>query len=92
MDLPLNGRDITQLMSIQAGVIAGNAQSFSEGNAFVVNGSRQNGVYYVLDTGMNNGFLQKPEWRVPEPGRPARSSVCRRAISAPSMPMPRAQW
>ena len=67
VDLPLNGRDITQLMSMQAGVIP-QAQSFSEGNAFVVNGiARQNGVSYMLDGGMNTDSYRNYSGLFPNP-------------------------
>ncbi|MGJ5817279.1 TonB-dependent receptor domain-containing protein [Paludibaculum fermentans] len=51
-DLPLNGRDITQLVMTQAGVVMG-TRSSSEGNGYAVNGGRQNGVHYTLDGGTN---------------------------------------
>src|SRR3954447_6333844 len=82
VDLPLNGRDITQLMSIQAGVIPGNASSFSEGNSFVVNGSRQNGVYYLLDTGMNTDSYRNQSGVFPNPDALQEFSVQKSNFSA----------
>ena len=81
VDLPLNGRDITQLMSIQAGVIPGNAL-FSEGNTFVVNGSRQNGVYYMLDTGMNTDSYRNQSGVFPNPDALQEFSVQKNNFSA----------
>lgn len=66
IDLPLNGRDITQLMSTQAGVISG-SQSSSEGNSFMVNGSRGNGVAYTLDGGMNTDSYRNFSGLFPNP-------------------------
>ena len=60
---------------------AGNAQSFSEGNAFVVNGSRQNGVYYVLDTGMKTDSYRTIA-ACSRTRTLCRSSAFKRAISA----------
>lgn len=82
VDLPLNGRDITQLMSIQAGVTPGNAQSFSEGNTFVVNGSRQNGVSYVLDSGMNTDSYRNQSGVFPNPDALQEFSVQKSNFSA----------
>ena len=81
VDLPLNGRDVTQLMAIQAGVIARD-QSSSEGNAFVVNGSRQNGVYYLLDTGMNTDSYRNYSGLFPNPDAIQEFSVQKSNFSA----------
>ena len=81
VDLPLNGRDITQLMAIQAGVIS-QGGSFGEGNAFVVNGSRQNGVYYLLDTGMNTDSYRNYSGVFPNPDAIQEFSVQKSNFSA----------
>jgi hypothetical protein len=66
VNLPLNGRDITQLVSVQAGVIPRSTSS-SEGNAYSVNGSRQNGVYYMMDGGMNTDSYRNFSGLFPNP-------------------------
>jgi hypothetical protein len=66
VNLPLNGRDITQLVSIQAGVIPRD-QSSSEGNAYAVNGTRGNGVYYMMDGGMNTDSYRNYSGLFPNP-------------------------
>lgn len=66
-DLPLNGRDITQLLSLQAGVLQTESSSGIVGNGFVVNGSRNNGVYYLLDGGMNENSYQNYSGEFPNP-------------------------
>lgn len=66
VNLPLNGRDITQLVSIQAGVIPRD-QSSSEGNSYAVNGSRGNGVYYMMDGGMNTDSYRNYSGLFPNP-------------------------
>jgi hypothetical protein len=64
--LPLNGRDVTQLLSIQAGVIP-RSTSTGEGNAFAVNGTRGNGVAYSLDGGMNTDSYRNFSGVFPHP-------------------------
>ena len=66
VDLPLNGRRVTNLMQIQAGVIQ-RAGGTSEGDAFVVNGSRQSGVYFTLDGGMNTDSYRNYSGVFPNP-------------------------
>jgi hypothetical protein len=66
VDLPLNGRQITQLLAIQPGVIQ-RASGTSEGDAFVVNGSRQSGVYFLLDGGMNTDSYRNYSGVFPNP-------------------------
>jgi len=66
VNLPLNGRDITQLVAIQAGVVLRSSSS-SEGNAYSVNGSRGNGVYYMLDGGMNTDSYRNYSGLFPNP-------------------------
>ncbi|MFB3829633.1 MAG: carboxypeptidase regulatory-like domain-containing protein [Bryobacteraceae bacterium] len=81
VDLPLNGRDITQLMSIQAGVIS-RGGSYGEGNQFVVNGSRGNGVYYLLDTGMNTDSYRNYSGVMPNPDAVQEFSIQKSNFSA----------
>jgi hypothetical protein len=66
VDLPLNGRRVTNLMQIQAGVIQRSGGT-SEGDAFVVNGSRQSGVYFTLDGGMNTDSYRNYSGVFPNP-------------------------
>ncbi|MGH9629736.1 MAG: carboxypeptidase regulatory-like domain-containing protein, partial [Bryobacteraceae bacterium] len=66
VNLPLDGRDITQLVSIQAGIIP-RGESSSEGNSYAVNGSRQNGVYYMMDGGMNTDSYRNFSGVFPNP-------------------------
>ena len=66
VNLPLNGRDITQLVAIQAGVVQ-RSTSPSEGNSYSVNGSRGNGVYYMLDGGMNTDSYRNYSGVFPNP-------------------------
>jgi len=81
VDLPLNGRDITQLMSIQAGVTS-QGGSFGEGNSFVVNGSRANGVYFLLDTGMNTDSYRNYSGVMPNPDAVQEFSIQKSNFSA----------
>jgi len=81
VDVPLNGRDITQLISTQAGVIP-QSQSSSEGNAFVVNGSRGNGVAYTLDGGMNTDSYRNYSGLFPNPDAIQEFSVQTNNFSA----------
>jgi Outer membrane receptor for ferrienterochelin and colicins len=81
VDVPLNGRDITQLMATQAGVIV-QSQSSSEGNAFVVNGSRGNGVAYTLDGGMNTDSYRNYSGLFPNPDAIQEFSVQTNNFSA----------
>ncbi len=81
IEIPLNGRDITQLMTTQAGVNP-QAQSSSEGNAFVVNGSRANGVAYTLDGGMNTDSYRNYSGLFPNPDAIQEFSVQTNNFSA----------
>ncbi|HEX7362337.1 MAG TPA: carboxypeptidase regulatory-like domain-containing protein [Bryobacteraceae bacterium] len=58
VNLPLNGRDVTQLLTLQGGVIQTESSSGVVGNGFVVNGSRNTGVYMSLDGGMDINSYQ----------------------------------
>ena len=66
-DLPLNGRDITQLLTLQAGVLQTESSPGIVGNGFTVNGNRQTGVYYLLDGGMNQNSYQNFSGEFPNP-------------------------
>jgi len=63
---PLNGRDITQLLAIQAGVFQTSSNG-SQGNGFSVNGSRQTGVNFFLDGGENVNTYQNFSGLFPNP-------------------------
>ncbi|WP_321470602.1 carboxypeptidase regulatory-like domain-containing protein [uncultured Paludibaculum sp.] len=80
-DLPLNGRDITQLVMTQAGVVAGN-KSQTEGNGYVVNGSRQNGVHYTLDGGTNTDSYRHQSGVFPNASAIAEVVIDRGNLSA----------
>lgn len=81
VSLPLNGRQITQLMTIQAGVIQ-RSSGTSEGDAFVVNGSRQSGVYFLLDGGMNTDSYRNYSGVFPNPDAIQEFSVQKSNFSA----------
>ncbi len=81
VDLPLNGRQITQLMAIQAGVIQ-RASGTSEGDAFVVSGSRQSGVYFLMDGGMNTDSYRNYSGVFPNPDAVQEFSVQKSNFSA----------
>lgn len=81
VNLPLNGRDVTQLLSIQAGVLE-TSQNGTAGNGFVVNGSRQSGVYFLLDGGMNTNSYQNFSGMFPNPDAIEEFSVQTNNFSA----------
>src|SRR5262249_43825399 len=83
VELPLNGRQITQLLAIQAGVIQ-RASGTSEGDAFVVNGSRQSGVYFLLDGGMNTDSYRNYSGVFPNPDAVQEFSIQKSNSSAES--------
>jgi hypothetical protein len=66
-DLPLNGRDITQLMTVQAGVLQTESSPGIVGNGFVVNGSRNTGVNFLLDGATNTNSYQNYSGEFPNP-------------------------
>jgi hypothetical protein len=83
VNLPLNGRDMTQLVAIQAGVIkTADSSAGGEGIAFAVNGSRQNGVYYLLDGGYNTSTYRNWSGTFPNPDAVQEFSVQRSNFSA----------
>ncbi len=69
VDLPLNGRDITQLLTVQAGVLETVSSAGVVGNAFVVNGSRNTGVNFLLDGATNVNSYQNYSGEFPRSGR-----------------------
>jgi hypothetical protein len=79
--LPLNGRDMTQLLAIQGGVIP-RTQAGSEGNAFSVNGTRGNGVAYNLDGGMNTNSYRNYSGMFPNPDTVQEFSMQKNNFSA----------
>lgn len=81
VNLPLNGRSITQLVSIQAGVVPRDSSS-GEGDGYAVNGSRQNGVYYTLDGGMNTDSYRNYSGVFPNPDAVEEFSIQRSNFSA----------
>jgi outer membrane receptor protein involved in Fe transport len=83
VSLPLNGRNMTQLVAIQAGVIqtADNSAN-GEGVGFSVNGSRNNGVYYLLDGGYNTSTYRNYSGTFPNPDAVQEFSVQRSNFSA----------
>jgi Carboxypeptidase regulatory-like domain/TonB-dependent Receptor Plug Domain/TonB dependent receptor len=80
VDLPLNGRDVTELLAIQAGVLQ--TTSNGPGNGFVVNGSRQTGVSYSLDGGLNTNSYQNFSGGFPNPDAIEEFSVQTNNFSA----------
>jgi outer membrane receptor protein involved in Fe transport len=83
VSLPLNGRNMTQLVALQAGVIqSADLSSTGEGVAFAVNGSRQNGVYYLLDGGYNTSTYRNYSGTFPNPDAVQEFSVQRSNFSA----------
>jgi len=83
VNLPLNGRNMTQLISLQAGAIqTSDLSSTGEGVSFAVNGSRQNGVYYLLDGGYNTSTYRNFSGTFPNPDAVQEFSVQRSNFSA----------
>ncbi len=79
--LPLNGRDVTQLLSVQAGVIPRGGAA-GEGNSFAVNGTRGNGVAYTLDGGMNTDSYRNWSGQFPNPDAVQEFSMQKNNYSA----------
>ena len=83
VSLPLNGRNMTNLISLQAGAIqTADASGNGEGVAFAVNGNRQNGVYYLLDGGYNTSTYRNYSGTFPNPDAVQEFSVQRSNFSA----------
>ncbi|MBK9166622.1 MAG: TonB-dependent receptor [Bryobacterales bacterium] len=66
VSLPLNGRNMPELLRISAGVIS-RGGSNREGYAYSVNGSRQNGVAYLMDGGYNTDSYRNYSGVFPNP-------------------------
>ena len=83
VDLPLNGRNMTQLVALQAGVIqtADNSGN-GEGIGFAVNGSRGNGMYFLLDGGYNTSTYRNFSGTFPNPDAVQEFSLQRSNFSA----------
>ncbi len=83
VNLPLNGRNMTQLVSLQAGAIqTADSSAGGEGIAFAVNGSRSNGVYFLLDGGYNTSTYRNWSGTFPNPDAVQEFSVQRSNFSA----------
>jgi outer membrane receptor protein involved in Fe transport len=83
VNLPLNGRNMTQLVSLQAGAIqTADSSAGGEGIAFAVNGSRANGVYFLLDGGYNTSTYRNWSGTFPNPDAVQEFSVQRSNFSA----------
>ncbi|MBO0858207.1 MAG: TonB-dependent receptor [Chloracidobacterium sp.] len=82
VDLPLNGRDITQLMTVQAGVIQTGSSAGVVGNAFVANGSRETGVNFTLDGATNVNSYQNYSGEFPNPDAVQEFSIQTNNFSA----------
>jgi hypothetical protein len=80
VSLPLNGRDITQLLAVQAGVLQ--TTSNGPGNGFVVNGTRQVGVSYSLDGGIDTNSYQNFSGGFPNPDAVEEFSIQTNNFSA----------
>lgn len=79
--LPLNGRDMTQLLAVQGGVVP-RGGSTGEGNSFAVNGTRGNGVAYTLDGGMNTDSYRNWSGQFPNPDAVQEFSMQKNNYSA----------
>ncbi len=83
VELPLNGRTMTEFMRLQAGVIqTADRSNNSEGIAFSVNGSRSSGVYYTMDGGFNTNAYRNLSGKFPNPDAVQEFSVQRSNFSA----------
>jgi hypothetical protein len=83
VNLPLNGRDMVQLISVQAGAIkTSDAAAGGEGIAYAVNGSRQNGVYYLMDGGYNTSTYRNWSGTFPNPDAVQEFAVQRSNFTA----------
>lgn len=87
-DLPLNGRDPTQLMRLVAGVSLYRGQDLTSGTTYPgfvavsVNGSRGNATNYILDGGQNNDHYNNAPNPMPNPDALQEFSVQTNNFSA----------
>ncbi|MBL8291521.1 MAG: TonB-dependent receptor [Bryobacterales bacterium] len=81
VSLPLNGRNMPELLRIQAGVIS-RGGSNREGYIYNVNGSRQNGVAYLMDSGYNTDSYRNYSGVFPNPDAVQEFSLQKSNFSA----------
>ena len=100
VDLPLNGRNLTQLLTLvgggttaPAGDLTGskNIQGSQASGTFSVGGSQANGVNYLLDGGDNNDSFSNVNLPIPIPTW-CRNSACRPTRCRRSTACIRAEW
>jgi len=91
VDLPLNGRNLTQLLTLvgggtttPAGDLTGskNIQGSNTSGTFSVGGSQANGVNYLLDGGDNNDNFSNVNLPIPFPDAVLEFSVETNAVQA----------
>ena len=91
VDLPLNGRNLTQLLTLvgggtttPAGDLTGskNIQGSNTSGTFSVGGSQANGVNYLLDGGDNNDSFSNVNLPIPFPDAVLEFSVETNAVQA----------
>src|SRR5258708_9202897 len=91
VELPLNGRNLTQLLTLTgggttapAGDLTGskNIQGSNGSGTFAVAGSQANGVSYLLDGGDNNDAFSNVNLPIPFPGAVQEFSVQTRSLPA----------
>jgi hypothetical protein len=83
VNLPLDGRNVTELIGLQAGAIqTANLSANSEGIEFAVSGSRGNGVSYFLDGGFNTNAYRNLSGKFPSPDAVQEFSVQRGNFAA----------
>jgi Carboxypeptidase regulatory-like domain/TonB-dependent Receptor Plug Domain len=74
VDLPLNGRNVLDLATLQPGVTIKNADDTGAGN-FSVAGGRPDSVTYLLDGGLNNNLLSNGVVLNPNPDAVAEFKI-----------------
>ena len=90
VQLPLNGRTMTEFMRLQPGVIqTADRSGNSEGIAFAVNGSRSNGVFFLMDGGFNTNAYRNLSGKFPNPDAVQEFSVAAEQLQRGNSPMPR---
>ncbi len=91
-EMPLNGRNAADLTTLVAGAVLapndnadnGNAKTFPSAVTVSINGTTENQTGYYLDGAPNIDILTNVNQPFPFPDAPARSSACRRRITAQS--------